>query len=114
MPRRLPWQHRILLHRAKRDGSHARGAKRRRAFFFCRLPRVKISAQLAVWLCAVFGLVCLGAALTALSGGAALTDPAEREASFGYAAFYGFLTLIAAVFGALSWLMSRGKFGPTE
>jgi len=75
---------------------------------------VKISAQLAVWLCAVFGLICLGAAITAFSGGTSLADAAEREASFGYAAFYGFLALVGAVFGVLSWMIAKGKLGPTE
>ena len=75
---------------------------------------MKIGAQLAVWLCAVFCLICLGAAITAVSGGASLPDPAEREASYGYAAFYGFLALVAAVFGVLSWMISKGKLGPAE
>ena len=72
------------------------------------------SARIAVWICAVFGLVCAGAALTALTGAPTLADPAEREASYGYAAFWGFLTLIAAVFGVLSWLMAKGKLGAVE
>jgi len=75
---------------------------------------VKISAHLAVWLCAVFGLVCLAGAITAFSGAHSLTDPVEREASFGYAAFYGFLALVAAVFGVLSWMMTKGKLGKVE
>ena len=75
---------------------------------------MKISAQLAVWLCAVFCLLCLAGAITALSGAHSLTDPAEREASFGYAAFYGFLALVAAIFGVLSWLLAKGRFGPAE
>jgi len=75
---------------------------------------VKISAQLAVWLCAVFGLICLGAAFTAFSGGTSLADAAEREASYGYAAFYAFLALVAALFGVLSWMIQKGKFGTVE
>ena len=75
---------------------------------------MKISAQLAVWLCVVFGLICLGAALTAFSGAASVPDAAEREASYGYAAFYGFLALVAALFGVLSWMIAKGKLGPVE
>ena len=75
---------------------------------------MRVSAQLALWLCAIFGLICLGAALPAASGGASLPDPAEREASFGYAAFYGFLALVAAVFGVLSWMITKGKLGKLE
>jgi len=75
---------------------------------------VKISAQLAVWLCAVFGLVCLAAAFTAFSGATSIPDAAEREASYGYAAFYGFLALVAAAFGVLSWMIAKGKLGPVE
>jgi hypothetical protein len=73
-----------------------------------------ISARIAVWLCAVFGVVCAGAALTALTGAPSVADATEREASYGYAAFWGFLALIAAVFGVLSWMMARGKLGAPE
>jgi dipeptide/tripeptide permease len=73
-----------------------------------------ISAKLAVWMCAVFGLVCLGGAISAFTGASSLTDPAEREASFGYAAFWGFLALVAAVFGVLSWMIAKGKLGRAE
>jgi hypothetical protein len=72
------------------------------------------SARIAVWLCAVFGLVCAGAALTALTGAPSIPDAGEREASYGYAAFWGFLALVAAVFGVLSWMMAKGKLGTPE
>ncbi|HWI38166.1 MAG TPA: hypothetical protein VNU64_17030 [Burkholderiales bacterium] len=72
------------------------------------------SARIAVWICAVFGLVCAGAALTALTGAPGLADAAEREASYGYGAFWGFLALIAVVFGVLSWLMAKGKLGTPQ
>ncbi|MBV9192196.1 MAG: hypothetical protein JO292_09350 [Betaproteobacteria bacterium] len=75
---------------------------------------MKISAQLAVWLCAVFCLICLGAAITAFSGAPTIPDPAEREASYGYAAFYAFLALVSAVFGVLSRMIVKGKFGAVE
>jgi hypothetical protein len=93
---------------------NAPGAERLSGVFFVDCQVVKISAQLAVWLCAVFGLICLGAALTAFSGAASVPDAAEREASYGYAAFYGFLALVAAFFGVLSWMIAKGKLGPVE
>ena len=85
-----------------------------RAFSFVDCRAVKITAQLAVWLCAVFCLICLGGAITAFSGAPSIPDPAEREASYGYAAFYGFLALVAAIFGVLSWMMAKGKLGSVE
>ena len=75
---------------------------------------MKISAQLAVWLCAAFGLVCLGVALSGFSGTTSMTDAAERDASLGYAWFWTFLAVVAAVFGVLSWMIQKGKFGPVE
>ena len=81
-------------------------------FFYTR--RMKISAQMCVWLCAAFGLVCLAAAITAFTGGATITDVAEREAAIGYAWFWGFLALVAAVFGVLSWMIAKGKLGPVQ
>ena len=89
-------------------------AERLSGVFFCRLPAVKISAQLAVWLCAVFALVCLGAAITAFTGATSMAEGAERDDSLGYAAFYGFLALVAAAFGVLSWMMAKGKLGRAE
>ena len=44
---------------------------------------MQISARLAMWMCVVFGLVCAGAALTALAGAPTVADAAEREASYG-------------------------------
>lgn len=75
---------------------------------------MQISARLAMWMCLVFGVVCAGAALTALTGAPTVADAAEREASYGFAAFWGFLALIATVFGVLSWMMAKGKFGSVE
>jgi len=75
---------------------------------------MKISAQLCLWLCAVFGLICAGAALTAFTGAASIPDAAEREASYGYAGFWAFLAFVALVFGVLSWMMAKGKLGPVE
>jgi hypothetical protein len=75
---------------------------------------MKISAQLAVWLCAVFALVCLSVALSGFSGATSVTDAADHEASLGYAWFWTFLAVVAAVFGVLSWMVQKGKFGPVE
>jgi len=52
--------------------------------------------------------------MTAFSGAASVPDVAEREASYGYAGFYGFLALVAALFGVLSWMIAKGKLGPVE
>ena len=75
---------------------------------------MRISAQLAMWLCIVFGLICLWAAITAFNGAASIPAGEEHDASLGYAAFYGFLAVVAAVFGVLSWMMVKGKLGPAE
>ena len=69
---------------------------------------------MAVWLCAIFGLVCLGFALNGFFALGSITDPEVRDASLGYAGFWSFLALIAAIFGVLSWMISRGRFGPVE
>jgi hypothetical protein len=75
---------------------------------------MKIGAQLAMWLCTVFCLGCLGFALTAFSGLATLTDQAERDVTVGYAWFWSFLAFIAAAFGVLSWMIKQGRFGSVE
>src|SRR4051794_16448740 len=75
---------------------------------------MRISAAVAVWMCAAFALICLGFAYTAFSGLATLTDAAERDASLGYGWFWTFLFCIAAVFGGPSWLMKTRKLGTTH
>ena len=75
---------------------------------------MKISAAIAVWLCAAFAVVCLIFAYAGFSSLTELTDPAQREASLGYAWYWTFLAAVAAVFGLLSWLIKKGKLGPVE
>jgi len=75
---------------------------------------MRISATVAVWLCAGFALVCLGFAYSGFSALATITDSAERELSVGYAWFWTFLFCIAALFGVLSWLIKAGKLGNLE
>ena len=73
-----------------------------------------ISAKIAVWLCAGFALFCLGYAFTGFSALETVADAAEREASRGYVWFWTFLAVVAMVFGVLSWMISKGKFGDVE
>jgi hypothetical protein len=75
---------------------------------------MKISAQLAMWLCAAFALVCLGIAFSGFSSLATSADQAERDLSLGYAWFWTFLASVAVLFGLLSWLITKGKFGRVE
>ncbi len=75
---------------------------------------MKISAGIAVWLCAVFALVCLGFVVSGLQGLDAVTEEAEREASLGYIWYWLFLSAVATVFGVLSWMISKGKLGDPE
>ncbi len=67
-----------------------------------------------MWMCAVFGVVCLGVALDGFVGLAGVADAAERELIAGYAWFWTFLAAIALVFGALSWMVKEGKLGKTD
>ena len=62
-----------------------------------------------MWLCAAFGLVCLGFACSGFSSLTTLTDEAERELSLGYAWFWTFLFGVALAFGVLSWMIKEGK-----
>ena len=75
---------------------------------------MKVSARVAIWLCAGFALLCAGFALTGFSSLATIADEAEREVSLGYSWFWMFLCAIAVVFGILSWLIKEGKFGDVE
>ena len=69
---------------------------------------------MGMWMCAAFGLVCLGFALSGFAGLSSSTDPAERELIAGYAAFWGFLAAVALVFGGLSWMIKTGRLGRSD
>ena len=73
-----------------------------------------VSARIAVWLCAVFALVCLGFALRGFVALPSASDAQERELISGYAWYWTFLGVVALVFGVLSWLITRGKFGDVK
>jgi heme/copper-type cytochrome/quinol oxidase subunit 4 len=73
-----------------------------------------VSARIAVWLCAVFAIVCLGFALRGFLALPTAANPEERELISGYAWYWTFLGVVAVVFGVLSWLMKQGKFGEVK
>ena len=75
---------------------------------------MKVSAAIAIWLCVAFALACFGFAFSGFSALDTLANEAERELSRGYAWFWTFLAAIAMVFGVLSWMISKGKFGDLE
>ena len=75
---------------------------------------MKISAVVAMWMCAVFALVCFGFAFSGFSALETLVDEAERDLSGGYAYFWTFLCAVAVVFGVLSWMIKEGKLGNLE
>ena len=72
---------------------------------------MKVTAIAAMWGCVVFGLFCLGFAVTGFTSLSSVTDSVERDASLGYAWFWTFLAAVALVFGVLSWMIKAGRFG---
>lgn len=75
---------------------------------------MRVSAQLAMWLCAAFGAVCLVFAVKGFSGLADAADAAERELIAGYAWYWTFLATIALAFGVLSWMIKTGRLGKVD
>ena len=75
---------------------------------------MKISAGIAMWMCAVFALVCIGFAFSGIFALSSITDVTERELSSGYIGFWIFLGVVALVFGVLSWMIKEGKLGDLE
>ena len=73
-----------------------------------------VSARIAVCLCALFALVCLGFALRGFLALPYASDTQERDLISGYAWYWTFLGVVALVFGVLSWLITRGKFGDVK
>jgi phosphotransferase system glucose/maltose/N-acetylglucosamine-specific IIC component len=75
---------------------------------------MKISALMAMWMCAVFGLVCFGFAANGFIALPSMTSAEDRELTLGYAWFWAFLGGIAVVFGVLSWMIKNGKLGDPD
>ena len=71
---------------------------------------MRISAKLAVIMCALFAVICFGVALTGFSSIGDVADPVQRADGWGFAWFWTFLGFIAVVFGALSaWIVRTHK-----
>jgi phosphotransferase system glucose/maltose/N-acetylglucosamine-specific IIC component len=75
---------------------------------------MKISAVMAMWMCAVFGLVCFGFAVNGFTALPSITNPEDRDLTIGYAWFWAFLGGVAVVFGVLSWMIKEGKLGDPD
>ena len=69
---------------------------------------------MAMWMCAIFALVCFSVAGTGFFAIGEMTDASERELSAGYAWFWAFLGAVASVFGVLSWMMTTGRLGKED
>ena len=68
---------------------------------------MKISANLATILAAVFALVCLGFVVTGFTSLDGITDPVQLNDAKGYAWFWAFLAAIGGVFGVVSWWLGH-------
>ena len=64
---------------------------------------MKISANLATILAAVFAFVCLGFVVTGFTSLDGITDPVQLANAKGYAWFWAFLAGVGVMFGVLSW-----------
>ena len=75
---------------------------------------MKISAVMAMWMCAAFGLVCFGFAANGFTALPSITNAEDRDLTLGYAWFWAFLGGVAVVFGVLSWMIKEGKLGDPD
>ena len=67
---------------------------------------MKISAQIAIVLAAVFAIICYGVAITGFSSIGEMTDPVQAADAKGFAWFWAFLGTVAVVLGAVSmWIV---------
>ena len=60
---------------------------------------MKISAQIAVVMAAIFAMVCFGVAVWGFSAIGEMTDPQQIADSKGYAMFWAFLGFVAVIMG---------------
>lgn len=67
---------------------------------------MKISAQMAIVLAAVFATICYGVATTGFSSIAEMTDPVQAADAKGFVWFWAFLGSVAVALGAVSmWIV---------
>ena len=69
---------------------------------------------MAMWMCAIFGLVCFSFAANGFIALPSITSAEDRELTLGYAWFWAFLGGVAVVFGVLSWMIKNGKLGDPD
>ena len=68
---------------------------------------MRISAQMTIYVAAVFALVCFGVALNGFTSLGGIDDPAILSDAKGFAWFWAFLGFIAVGMGAVSWWLVR-------
>jgi hypothetical protein len=68
---------------------------------------MKISAQLATILAAVFALVCFGVAIQGLTSLDGITDPTQLADARGFAGFWAFLGAIGVLCAGVSWFIAK-------
>ena len=68
---------------------------------------MKISANLATILAAVFTSVCLGFVDTGFTTLDDITNPVQLNDAKGYMGFWAFLAAVGAVFGVVSWWLGH-------
>jgi hypothetical protein len=78
------------------------------------VSRMKLTAQMAMWLALLFGSVCLAVGVNGLWALQSITDEAIRADAHGFAWFWLFLAAIALLTALLSGLMAKGKLGPLD
>jgi hypothetical protein len=74
--------------------------------------RVRISAQLAVVMAAIFAIISFGFAFTGYSAIDGIADPQQVADAKGYAGFWAFLGCVALAMGAISvWILRTQEGG---
>jgi hypothetical protein len=67
---------------------------------------MKFTMKMSIVACAIFSLACLGVAINGFISLGDVSDPVQRADSWGYAWYWMFLALIAALFGVIGvWLV---------
>ena len=66
-----------------------------------------LSAQMTLAIAVLFAIACGSVAVTGFMSLGDLTDPKTHSDALGFAWFWTFLTLVAVVFGAISWRIMR-------
>lgn len=76
---------------------------------------MRITAQISIFIAAIFAVICFGIAITGFSSLGSFADPVQAADAKGFSWFWTFLGTVAVVLGAATlWILRTEKGAEVE